>query len=72
MREKHMREKKLEIWENDQILWKNDDDGTRVNEFEKKKKNQFKQRALHLKIENNMNNVLFLFLEKIKRKTRRD
>ena len=26
-------EKKLEIWENDQILWKNDDDGTRINEF---------------------------------------
>ena len=25
--------KKLEIWENDQILWKNDDDGTRINEF---------------------------------------
>ena len=34
MREKHMREKKLEIWENDQILWKNDDDGTIINEFE--------------------------------------
>ena len=51
---------------------KNDDDGTRVNEFEKKKKNQFKQRALHLKIENNRNNTLFLFLEKIKRKTPRD
>ena len=57
---------------------KNDDDGTRVNEFEgyewkkKKKTNQFEQRTLHLKIENNRNNVLFLFLEKIKRKTPRD
>ena len=34
MREKHMRKKKKEIWENDQILWKNDDDRTRINEFE--------------------------------------
>ena len=35
MREKHMRKKKLEIWEKDQILWKNDDDDeTWINEFE--------------------------------------
>ena len=34
MREKHMMKKNLEIWENDQILWKNDDDRTRINEFE--------------------------------------
>ena len=33
MREKAYEEKKLEIWEKDQILWKNDDDGTRINEF---------------------------------------
>ena len=31
MREKHMRKKKLEILENGQILWKNDDDGTWIN-----------------------------------------
>ena len=35
----------------------------------KRKTHQFEQHALYLKIENNRNNVLFLFLEKIKRKT---
>ena len=34
MREKHMMKKNLEIWENDQILWKNDDDAIRINWFE--------------------------------------
>ena len=34
MMRKTYEEKKLEIWENDQILWKYDDDGTRINEFE--------------------------------------
>ena len=34
MREKHMMKKNLEIWEKDQILWKNDDDGTWINKFE--------------------------------------
>ena len=34
----------------------------------KRKTQQFEQRTLHLKIENNRNNVLFLFLEKNKKK----
>ena len=34
MREKHIRNFFLEIWEKDQILWKNDDNGTRIYEFE--------------------------------------
>ena len=33
MREKHIRNAFLEIWEKDQILWKDDDDGTWINEF---------------------------------------
>ena len=41
MREKHMRGKKLEIWENDQILWKNDDDGTRKNDDDGTRINEF-------------------------------
>ena len=34
----------------------------------KRKTQQFEQRTLHLKIENNRNNILFLFLEKNKKK----
>ena len=76
MREKHMRKKignmrkwsnfvkkKWWWWDQNKWIWK-----LRM----KRKTHQFEQRALHLKIENNRNNVLFLFLEKIKRKTPKD